>query len=84
MGRELRKRANLGESREVTVSIGRSAHGSGERPRPLIEPADDCLYEAKVCKVGNHMGGSPFTGWLYGFRMGQSRLISVSLDAANA
>ena len=47
MGRELKKRATGESLGMVTVSIGVSAHRFGERPRSVIERADDCLYKAK-------------------------------------
>jgi diguanylate cyclase len=47
MGRELKKRATGESLGKVTVSIGVSIHRPGERPRSIIERADDCLYEAK-------------------------------------
>jgi len=47
MNRELKKRATGENLGAITVSIGVSVHRSGERPRPVIERADRCLYEAK-------------------------------------
>jgi diguanylate cyclase len=47
MGRELRKRSTGERLGGITVSIGVACHRPGERPRPIIERADACLYEAK-------------------------------------
>lgn len=46
-GRELRKRSTGEGLGSITVSIGSASHRGGERPRPMIERADACLYEAK-------------------------------------
>jgi diguanylate cyclase len=47
MARELRKRSTGETLGGITVSIGVACHRPGERPRPIIERADACLYEAK-------------------------------------
>ena len=47
MGRELKKRATGEILGAITVSIGVASHRPGERPRPIIERADACLYAAK-------------------------------------
>lgn len=47
MGRELKKRSTGERLGGITVSIGVACHRPGERPRPIIERADSCLYEAK-------------------------------------
>jgi Diguanylate cyclase, GGDEF domain len=47
MVRELKKRSTGESLGGITISIGVASHRPGERPRPIIERADACLYEAK-------------------------------------
>jgi diguanylate cyclase len=47
MGRVIKKRSTGESLGGITVSIGVASHRPGERPRPIIERADACLYEAK-------------------------------------
>jgi diguanylate cyclase len=47
MVRELKRRSTGESLGGITVSIGVASHRPGERPRPIIERADACLYEAK-------------------------------------
>jgi diguanylate cyclase len=47
MVREMKKRSTGENLGGITVSIGVASYRPGERPRPIIERADACLYEAK-------------------------------------